>query len=449
MNREKLLNGPIVKSFLMIALPVIFANILQTVYQLIDTFWVGRLGTKAVAAVSLSFPILFFLISFALGLTIAGSILIAQYNGKGEDQKVALITGQTFLIVTLIAIVLSIIGYFSSGYLLSFLTKDIIVLEQATSYLKISFIAIIAMFIFNVFQSSYRAVGEVKIPMIIILITVILNFFLDPLLMFGWRFIPALGVSGVALATLITESLAAFIGIIFLIRGSHGVKLRLKSLYPHLISIKKILSLGLPSSLEHSSRSFGMVIMIFLVSTFGTLAIASYGIGTRILSFIIIPAIGFSIATSALVGNNLGAKQHDRTEKIVKEGIKIGFWTLTIIGVLLFIFAKPIVTFFVPNEIDLILQSTFFIRLMALTFGFIGIQMVISGTLKAAGKAGTSMFLAMFHTVSLFVISYLLAIPFGLGELGIWIGYPTANFMALCMAFYYYKKKTWLKKELV
>ena len=448
-KNNHLLEGSVLKSILMISIPVIFANILQTVYQLIDTFWVGRLGTEAVAAVSLSFPILFFLISFAMGLAMAGSILIAQYNGKGNKEKVSYIAGQTFTLVVIIAAILSVIGFFSSHYLLSFFTKDALVLQQATSYLKISFIAIVAMFIYNIFQSVLRGVGEVKIPMLIIFSTVVLNFFLDPLFMFGWRFIPAMGVSGVALATLITEFLSAIVGIILLFNGRYGVKIRLKDLKLNMSWAKKLFKLGLPSSIEHSSRSFGMILMTFVVSLLGTLTIAAYGIGMRVLSFIIIPSLGFSIATSALIGNNLGAKKKERAEKIVKTGMKIGFITLTILGVVLFIFATKISAFFVPSEAELISTSSLFIRIMSLTFGFIGIQMVIGGTLKAAGKTKTSMFLAMFHVISLFTLSILLSRVFGLGKIGIWIAYPAANFMSLILALYFYFKKDWLRKEIV
>ena len=449
MNNNKMLRGSITKSLLTIAVPVIFANILQTVYQLIDTFWVGRLGTEAVAAVSLSFPILFFLMSLSMGLVMAASILVAQYNGKGDDSKVSFTVGQSVSLVSIIAVIFSVIGYMFSNYFLSFLTKDAIVLQQATSYLQISFLAIIAMFIYTLFQSSMRGVGEVKIPLIIITITVVMNFFLDPILMFGWRFIPAMGVSGVALATLITEYLSAIIGIILLIRGSYGIKLKLKDLKLKLSWVKKLFKLGLPASFEMGSRSFGMVLMTFVASMFGTLTIASFGIGMRIFMFVIIPGVGFSIATSAIVGNNLGAKQYERAEKIVKTGMKVSFLTLAILGVLLFIFAKPITAFFVPGEAALILESARFIQTMALTFGFIGMQMVIFGALKAAGKTTTAMFLALFNTVMLFAISYVLSSTFGMKELGIWVAYPVSNVISAGIAYYFYRKKDWLKKELV
>ncbi|MDD4352424.1 MAG: MATE family efflux transporter [Candidatus Gracilibacteria bacterium] len=444
-----LLEGSVMKSIIMISVPIILANTLQSVYQLIDTFWVGRLGEEAVAAVSLSFPILFLLTSFAMGLAMAGSILIAQYNGRGDTEHVCLATGQTFALVSSVAIFLSIIGYLSSEFLLSFLTDDPTVLKDATSYLQISFIAMWGMFSFVIFQSAMRGVGRVKLPMIIVLITVILNFFLDPIFMFGWKFIPPMGVSGVALATLATEYLSALIGIIILASGKFHIKLRLQDLWLRASWVKRLSKLGLPSSLEHSSRSIGMVIMTFIVAMFGTSIVAAFGIGGRVLMFIIIPGIGLSIATSTLVGNNLGAKQHQRTLEIARAGMKIGFWTLTAVGILLFLTATQITTFFIPDEPEVIAIASRFIRIMALSFGFIGVQMALTGTLRAAGKTSLAMSLAMFQTACLVIFSLVLAKFFQLGELGIWISYPVANFLAMLLTYYFYRKKDWLQKELV
>jgi putative MATE family efflux protein len=404
---------------------------------------------EAVAAVSLSFPILFFLTALAMGFATGGGILVAQYNGRGDKRSVARTTGQTFSLVTILAVILSAIGYFSSHALLSLLTNDPLVLGPATDYLQILFLAMPALFISVIFQSTLRGIGEVTFPMIVVLISVVINFFIDPLFMFGWKFIPAMGVSGVAFATLITEGLSGLIAIIVLAVRIFDIDIHARDLLPQKAWFKKIFILGLPSSLEMSSRSFGMVLMTFIVSTLGTFVIAVYGIGTKILSFVIIPAIGFSIATSIMVGNSLGAKRIIRAQHVVRAGIKIGFWILLAFGGLLFVFARHISAFFVPGEPAIIVESATFIRMMALTFGFIGIQMVIIGALKAAGKTTTSMFLALFNTFVLFVLSFLLSKIFALDELGIWIAYPAANTLSLGLAWYFYKKKDWLQKELV
>ncbi|MCF7845737.1 MAG: MATE family efflux transporter [Candidatus Peribacteraceae bacterium] len=446
--RQKLLDGPIVKSILTLAIPIILVNTIQTVYQLIDTFWVGRLGADAVASVSLSFPIIFLLHSLAIGFTMAGSILVAQFNGRGEKRKVALATGQTLTLVVLLACVIAVVGYLLAHWSLSFLTSDPNVLLPAADYLKISFLAMPAMFIFIIFQSTLRGVGEVRLPLLIVITTVVLNFFLDPLFLFGWKFIPPLGVAGVAWATLVTEALSAIIGLAILFSRKFDYGLRLADFRIRKEWFTKILRLGFPSSIEMSSRSLGMVLLTLLVAMFGTLAVASFGIGTRILMFVIIPSLGFAMATTALVGNNLGAKQTDRVVQIVKSGMKIAFGSLTLLGAFIFIFAKPIAAFLVPGETELILNSAEFIRLIAPTFGLVGIQMVILGTLKAAGQTTNAMFVAMFHVMVTFVLGYFLSTNCGLAERGIWIAYPVANLAAAALAFSFYLRKKWLRREM-
>ncbi|MFH0776535.1 MAG: MATE family efflux transporter, partial [Patescibacteria group bacterium] len=395
----------------------------------------------------LSMPIIFFLQSLAMGLTLAGSILVAQFNGRGEKQQVARATGQTISFVVLISILIGALGYLLAHWSLGFLTDDPNVLPWATDYLQISFLTMPARFIFMIFQSSLRGLGEVRLPFYIVTGTVILNFFLDPLFLFGWKFIPPLGVAGVAWATFITEMLSAVIGLALLFTRKFNYGLSLRDFILQKSWVKKIFRLGIPSALEMSSRSIGMVLMTLVVATFGTLAVAAFGIGTRILMFVIIPALGFAMASNTLVGNNLGAQQRDRTLKIVKAGMKIAFGSLTLLGALVFLFAPQIANFLVPGETELVATSALFIRLIAPTFGFIGIQMVILGTLKAAGQTTTSMFLAMTQVLATFVFAYFLSTNCHLGELGIWVSYPIGNTVALVFAFVFYFQKKWLKHQ--
>lgn len=449
MKKKNLLSGSVFKSLWMISLPIILANTLQTLYQLIDTFWVGRLGESAVASVSLVFPILFFLASLAVGFAMAGSILVAQFNGKKDYEKVSFVAGQTLTLVFSLSVLIAGGGYLGAPFLISLLTQDPEVFSSAVGYLQISFLGIPAIFLYMIFQSTLRGVGEVKLPMMIILGTVFLNFVLDPLFMFGYGFIPPMGVLGVAWVTLITEYLSAFIGLLVLFKGRYGVKISLPSLRLKKEWLGKIFRLGFPSSIEHSSRSLGMLLMTFLVSSLGTTVVATYGIGTRILSFVIIPAVGFSVATSALVGNNLGAGQKERSQKIVKMGLKIAFFSLLGVGGILFLGAPSIAHFFVPGEPLLAQNAALFIRIMAGTFGFMGIQMVIIGTLKAAGQTLTAMSLALFHTTVLLLGAFIFSKGLGFEEIGVWWAYPTANVLAVILAWGIYKRKKWLHKKLV
>lgn len=448
-KNKNLTEGSIFKSLLTLSIPIIFASILQTAYQLTDTFWVGRLGTAAVAAVSISFPIIFLIISLGGGLAIAGTILVAQYKGKEDKKAVNHITSQTIVMVVNISIVLATIGYVLSPHLIKLMGAEPNVYISAVSYIRISFIGMIFMFTYMVFQSLMRGVGDVKTPVYIVLGTVLLNLILDPVFIFGYGFIPGYGVAGAAMATIGTQGIAAIIGIAILIRGRHEIQLHLSDLKPDFPLIKKMFIIGFPASIEQSTRALGMTVMTFLVASFGTLTLAAYGIGIRILSFVIIPTLGLSMATSTLVGQNIGAGKTDRAEKIVKLSSLIGFVSLTVVGAITFVFAKQIVTVFIPGETATIDASSYFIRIMAFTFGFIGIQMSINGAFRGSGSTMISMLLSIISLwVLRFPLAFILSSYTSLQEVGIWIAFPAANIIATVITVVWFRKGTWKQKKI-
>lgn len=444
-----LTEGSIFKSLILLSVPIVLANILQTAYQLTDTFWVGRLGTQAVAAVSISFPMIFLIISLGGGLAMAGTILVAQYKGKNDQIAVNHIASQTLLMVTVVSAILSTIGYFLSPLLLKLMGATPDIYLDAVSYMKISFIGMIFMFIFMVFQSLMRGVGDVKLPMYIVLGSVLLNLVFDPLFIFGYSFIPAFGVAGAAVATIMTQGLAAVVGIFLLVTGEYQIKLHPKDLKPDKPLIKKIFKLGFPASIEQSTRALGMVIMTFLVATFGTLTIAAYGIGNRILSFVLIPAMGISMATSTLVGQNIGAKKPQRVSSIVRLSNLISFIFLTLAGLIVFLWADNLSALFIPGDAQAIQSSALFVKIMALTFGFIGIQMSLNGALRGSGDTKASMILSIISLwVLQFPLAYILSNYTGLAEVGLWIAFPVSNVIAALITVLWFKKGTWQKKQI-
>jgi putative MATE family efflux protein len=443
-------SGPILKSLVALALPIVFANLMQTAYQLVDTFWVGRLGAEAVAAVSLSFPIIFLLISLGGGLGIAGTILVAQYKGRNDRKQVDYISAQTVLMMVIVSIVVSVVGYFISAPVMGLMGAEAKVLPQAVSYLQISFIGLTFMFLFFVYQSLMRGVGDVKTPLYIVIGTVVLNLILDPLFIMGYGPVPGYGVAGAAIATIATQGVAAIIGMFMLFGGKYGIHLKWKNLKFDFALVKRMFFLGFPASVAQSSRALGMAVMAFLVATFGTLVVASYGIGARIFSFIIIPAMGISMATSTLVGQNIGAGKVERAVKITRFGAIVTFVFLTLLGIVFFIFAEPITAAFIPNDPDVIASGSLFVKIMALSFGFIGIQFTINGTFMGAGNTGVSMMLSIISFwIIQFPIAYLLSKHTNLSEIGIWWSLPISNILTAFIAMLWYAKGDWKKKKLI
>ena len=426
-----LTEGSIFKALVKLSIPLILTNILQTAYNLTDTFWVGRLGSVSVAAVSLAFPIVFIIVSLGSGIAIAGSILVAKRQGAKDTAAVAHISTQTFFSVLTISVILTVAGYILTPYLVRIMHVTPEVYREAVAYLKITFTGLPPLFIYLTFQSLMRSIGKVKLPFYIVLSTVLLNLALDPLFIFGWNgIIPASGVKGAAIATVGTQILSAITGLIVLFRGEQGLKIRLSDYRPDFKLIKELFKLGMPVSIEQVSRALGIFMMVLLVTHFDTMVLASYGIGSRILSFIIIPAFGLAMATSTLVGQNIGARAYDRVKKTLQLSLKIAFGVLIFIGFLLFVFAKEVAAFFIPTDPVAIHESAVFIKTLSVSFGFLGVLIVLMGAFRGAGKTKISMILALLSVWLLrFPLAYYLGYHTSLKQFGIWLSYPVTNIL--------------------
>jgi putative MATE family efflux protein len=447
---NKLLQGPILRSLLTLAIPIVAANILQSAYQLIDAFWVGRLGGAAVAAVSLSFPVMFLMFAVGAGLSIAGSTLIAQYVGAGNYKMVGHVAGQTLVMVILTAVVLGAAGFFLAPSFLRIMGVAPDVYAGALGFMRVSFVGLVFNFSFFVFNSIMRSIGRPNVPVLIVLGTVLLNFALNPLMIFGWGPIPGHGVMGAALTTLASQSIASIIGIVILRRGSHGIHVQMSDFIPDFPHVKRAFFLGLPASVELSARALGLMMMTFIVSSFGTLSLAAYGVGGNILQVVVIPAMGLSMAVSALAGQNIGAGNIDRAARIGRLGAFVGFGSLTVLGILVFCFSTHLVAFFVPADAEVIREGALFLRIMSLSWGFIGAQFAFSGVFRASGNMVVNMMLTvMSQWVLQFPLAYILSKHTALGAEGIYWAIPVSNVITALITAGVYWRGNWRKKRLL
>lgn len=405
-NESSLLEGPILKSLLKLTLPIILLQLMQAAYQLIDAFWVGRLGGDAVAAVSVTTPFVFLSIAIGAGLAIAGSVLVAQYVGARNQPMVNHVAGQTLLMVLIISIIVGALGFVFAPNLLELMKVSPAVYAGALGFMRFSFIGLVFNFQFIMFTAFMRGVGNPTVPIYIIVGSVILNFILDPLFIFGWGPVKGVGVMGAAIATLSTQALATVISFVILFKGKRGIQLELRDFIPDFAYIKKAFFLGLPSSIEQSVRGLGVTLMTFLIAAHGALSLASYGVGSNILQVVMVIGMGFSQAISTLVAQNIGAGKITRAARIGRLGGIVSFWCLSTFGLIVFLFAKQVVSFFVPEDPAVIAGAAVFLKTIALTWGFLGVQLAVTGVLKGLGNMIISMILAL---VSQFVLQFPLA----------------------------------------
>jgi putative MATE family efflux protein len=294
-----------------------------------------------------------------------------------------------------------------------------------------------------------RGVGRATLPVFIVLGTVILNFALDPLFIFGWRNIPGKGVMGAAIATFCTQSIACIIGFVILLRGRHGIHLRSKDFIPDWLHVKRAFSIGFPASIEQSMRALGLTMMTFLITSLGTTTVASYGAGSNVLQVVMIPAMGLSMAISTLAGQNIGAGNMPRAAKVAATGAMLGFFILTGIGLIVFFTAPRLVAFFVPNDPLVIEGGSRFLKIMCLAWGFMGLQLCLTGVLRASGNMIIAMVLTLISQwVLQFPLAYVLSRHAGLGENGIWWAFPVSYIAISLITLGVYSKGDWKKTRL-
>ncbi len=321
----RLLEGSIPRALFLLAVPIMGANILQVAYQVIDAFWVGRLGAAAIASVSITMPVMFVLIAAGMGFAIAGTTLIAQYTGARDHKMVDHVAAQTLVTIVAISIVLGGIGYAITPLLLHLMGVAPEVYRGALWFMRIVFIALPFTFIYAMAQALMRGVGEVNEPLYIVAGTVFVNFVLDPVLIFGKFGFPAWGVTGAAIATLIAQLIAAAIALRLLFGGRYGIHIHWRDFKPDFAFVKRAFLLGYPASIEQSARGLGMTVLTFLIAGFGTTVMASFGVAGNVFNVVIIPALGFSMATSTLVGQSIGAGNIARAEKVARLAAVITF----------------------------------------------------------------------------------------------------------------------------
>ncbi len=449
-RRVNLTDGPILPALLVLAWPVVVSNLMQTAYNLADTFWVGQLGEAAVAALSLGFPVIFLFISIGSGLTIAGTALVAHNVGAGKEETANYLASQTVGFVAILSFFLSILGFFLCEPLIVLLGAEPEVLPHAVAYLRTWFVGIPAVFVFFVFQALVRGYGDTLNPMKVMLVSTVLNIILDPFLIFGWSIFPALGVQGAAVATVFSRLLASAAGLYLLSSGRLGIKISASDLIPRTKTIGDLLQLGVPAAAEQSMKAIGITVMTGIVAVFGTSSLAAYGIGNRISSVVFLPSLGLAQATTAMVGQNLGARKENRAERSVWLSSSIAFGLLSFLAVGSYMWSHSIAGVFLPPEdVHALNLAADYIRVMSFSFGFLGVMNIKNGAFRGAGRTVTAMVFAVFSLLGIRVpLAYWLSHRTPMAESGLWWGVAVANILGGIAATIWFRQGKW-KQSLV
>ena len=438
-------NIPII--LLRLSIPIMLGFLFQTFYNIVDAFFLGKLGRAAFSAPTIAFNVIFVLIAFGIGFSTAGTTLIAQAKGMNNQEKVDFYLGQIAITIFILSIVISIIGIVFTNPILILLKTPSDAFVYTSRYMKIIFTGIPFMFGMMLFQASLQGIGDTITPLWVQGIAVGLNVILDPLLIFGIGHFPKMGVSGAAIATVISRSVGSFISIYILIRGKKGIRLRIKHLIPDKKALKLIFDIGLPTSIGQSIAALGFTALQGIVNYFGSAVVAAFGIGNRIVSLFNMPAIGFSKGVTTMVGQNLGAKKIRRVWKSVRAGVIMIGGFLVVGMTLTFFYGNSFVHFFIPNDPVVTKWGVMLFKIISPSVVFFGILMVINGAFQGAGDTKPPMILNIVRLWGIRVpLAYLLAITFHFGPVGIWFSMFLSNIIVSIWGAFWFKKGNWRNK---
>ncbi|MBU0556951.1 MAG: MATE family efflux transporter [Alphaproteobacteria bacterium] len=439
--------GPLLSVLLRVAWPITITNLAQASFDIVNAFWVGRLGEAAIAAVTASGPLFFVLIGLGSGLATAGAVLIAQNMGAKRLDQIDHVAAQTLLMVGMVALGFTLAGAFSTSAVLTLIGVEPSIHARAVDYLHIRFIGMIPMFGFMAMQAMLQAAGEVRFAMKVQIGSVAANALLDPLLIFGVGPFPALGVTGAALATVLVQIGALLVLLHHLLSGRSALHLRRAHFRPDWSHIRLATGLGLPASIEQAIRTFSSVLLMALAASFGTLGLAAYGVGTRPLFFWFTPMLGLSIATAVVVGQNIGAGLIDRAEQAARIAAWLGFAGMTVIGLAHLPFVPAIMTALAPGEADVIASASTFAYIYFPFLGVLTVPQAMLGAFRGAGSPSHSMTISIImQWLFQMPVAYLIAFASPWGIVGIWWSYPIANLAATALCLYWFRYGSWRRR---
>lgn len=426
--QQNLTKGSVTKAMLLFAYPMILGNLLQQFYNIADTLIVGRfLGADALAAVGASFSLMTFLTSILLGLCMGSGVVFSMLFGADKQEELKNYIFISFAITGIPAIAIEVLVLLFTDPLLTFLQIPAELRSLTKEYLQIIFCGILFTFFYNFFASLSRSIGNSMIPLAFLALSTILNIFLDLLLILQFP----MGVSGAALATILSQAISAFLMIIYCLRHMPFLRLQREHLRIRKNAVSQILQYSLLTCVQQSIMNFGILMVQGLVNSFGVTVMAAFAAAVKIDSFAYMPVQDFGNAFSTFIAQNYGAKKEDRIRSGIRSAIAIAFSFSVLISVLVFTFAEKLMLLFVnAAETEIIAIGVQYLHIEGACYCGIGCLFLLYGLFRGLGKPGISVVLTVISLGTRVFLAYLLAPIPSIGLPGIWWAIPIGWFLA-------------------
>lgn len=444
-NRELLLKGNMMQAILTLAIPVVINSFLQTMYNLTDTYWLGKLGTEELAAINLVSPVQNIVINFGTGITVAGSVLISQYLGARKDEDARSMANQIFACAMIFSVLCALICALSTPAIVTWLGAEGDTWRYSKTYLQLVILDMPFLFLVNIYTAIHQSQGDTVRPMFLNLFGIALNMVLDPLMMI----VLGLGAAGAALATVSAKAVPAVIAFVLLHSRQWDVYLDLKKLKFEKEKLKNIVVVGLPTAIGGSTMQLGFLLMSRNVFAYGTQAMAAYGIGNKVNGLITLPSNGVGSAVATIVGQNVGAKQLERAEHGYKLSRLISVIFLFVGGMILS--RMPVSTAIVSifsDDPEVIGMAADFLSIMAFWCFTNGVYNSSMGLFQGSGHTEVTMMVdASRLWVFRFATLYICEAWLHMGVRSVWYSVVVSNGISAFILWVVYRTGYWKRKR--
>ncbi len=446
-NFEKdLSQGNVARQLLLFAIPFIVTNLIQSLYSVVDMIIVGQFaGTASMSGVNIGSQVSLLITMLVIGLSAGGTVLIAQYKGFGAREELTRTIGTLFSTLLVLAVILTVIMSIFSVPILHLIQTPPEAFEEARRYLLVTVAGTIFIFGYNAFSAVFRGMGNSKLPLIFVSIACVANIVLDLILVAVFH----MGALGAAIATIFSQALSMILCIVFLKRRDFVFDFRLQSFRFHKEQLKKLLQVGIPTSVQNTITHISFIVLTAMVNTLGVAASAGVGAVAKFDTFAILPAIAVGNSVSAMSAQNIGAGEEKRAIQTMKIGIIIAFLMSLIMFFIAMFFPEPILRIF-GNDPDMIREGAAYMQAFKYDFLIVPISFCLNGLFIGSGHTTFSLINSALSSLIIRVpVSYLFGMFLGEGVFGVGLGGPLATVAGSLIAIIYFFSGHWKRSTII
>ena len=445
MNEKKntvlMTEGGIFKNLLFFAAPLILGNLLQQMYNAVDSIIVGNyVGSNALAAVGAGASLIYLLIAFSLGASVGAGVIVSQYLGAKDKEGVHKAVHTALTISIILGLLLTISGILFSRKLLVMMNTPAEILDDAACYLRIYSYGLIFNVVYNMAAGILNAAGNSRRSLIYLAAAAVTNIFMDLLLIAGLK----IGVAGAAIATNFSQAISCILALWFLFRVPADYRISLKSLRIHKAMALRIIQIGLPTGIQNMVISFSNILIQASINQYGATAVAGFSAYLKIDGFNILPVLSFSMAITTFIGQNYGAGKYDRMKKGMWVTLLMGIVYTVLTGILLLTFSGQIMRLF-SEDVGVITYGQTAMRYFCPFYWILAILHSLAGTVRGTGKSIPPMVVLLVSLCLFRIVWIQLVLPYYTSIEGIFILYPVSWLVGAVLMILYTWKGKWIK----